>query len=79
MSKKSAYFQMDDLWKKAQIKDIKQGLDSIHGVLSVSYSPEKATLAVDFDTTGTDADTISKKLSALGYEASMRDEEDHVM
>ena len=47
------------------MKEIKRGLDTLPGVLSVSVGGGR--VAVDFDTTGTRRDRIGKQLAEMGY------------
>ena len=51
MAKESAYFTVGGISGKHDVKEIKRGLDTLPGVLSVSVGGGR--VAVDFDTTGT--------------------------
>lgn len=52
MSKGSAYFQISHIAGNHDTKELKQELDTIPGVLSVSVNVEKNTLGVDYDNAG---------------------------
>lgn len=65
--KASAYFTIDDLGGKHGISELKRGLDTLPGVLSVSVSEKTNSVAVDFDTTGESCDRIGDKIKGLGY------------
>ena len=56
MAKESAYFTVGGISGKHDVKEIKRGLDTLPGVLSVSVGGGR--VAVDFDTTGTRRDRI---------------------
>ena len=68
MSKASVYFTLDSIGGKHGIKKIKQGLDALPGVLSVSINDGSGCVAVDYDDTGSDGGRIKKQLQKLGYE-----------
>ena len=68
MSKASIYYTLNDPDGKYDIKEIKRELDTLHGVLSVSVNDYTNHVAVDFDTSGVNHDSISKKLEKIGYE-----------
>ncbi|NLT13056.1 MAG: heavy-metal-associated domain-containing protein [Clostridiales bacterium] len=65
--KASAYFTIDDLGGKHGINELKRGLDTLRGVLSVSVSEKTNSVAVDYDTTGESCEAIQKKITDLGY------------
>ena len=65
MAKESAYFTVGGISAKHDVKEIKRGLDTLPGVLSVSVGGGR--VAVDFDTTGTRRDRIGKQLAEMGY------------
>ena len=67
MSKASAYFTLSGMNDKHDIKDIKRELDALQGVLSVSVSSGSNRVAVDFDTTGVQAERIVNRLEEMGY------------
>ena len=66
MAKESAYFTVGGISGKHDVKEIKRGLDTLPGVLSVSVGGGR--VAVDFDTTGTQRDRIEKQLADMGYQ-----------
>lgn len=51
-SKASAYFTLEEISNKHDVKAIKRELDTLPGVLSVSIGDDSKRVAVDFDTTG---------------------------
>ena len=65
--KASAYFTLDDLGGKHEVKALKRELDTLHGVVSVSISQKTNSVAVDYDTTGENCEKIQKKIKDLGY------------
>ena len=68
MSKASVYFTLGNVDGKHDVKEIKQGLDTLPGVFSVSVNHSSDRVAVDFDTTGTQSDRIEKQLEKMGYQ-----------
>ena len=66
MEKESACFTVGGISGKHDVKEIKRGLDTLPGVLSVSVG-DGGRVAVDFDTTGTRRDRIGKQLAEMGY------------
>ena len=79
MSKASAYFTLDGLSDKHDVKAIKRELDTLPGVLSVSISDDSKRVAVDFDTTGVQSDRIGRQLEKMGCEIMDSKTEDHIM
>lgn len=67
MSKASAYFTLDSIDGRHDIKNLKRELDTIRGVISVSVSDTNDSVSVDFDTTGAGYEQIEKKIDKLGY------------
>ena len=65
--KASAYFTVDNIGGKHGAKALKRELDTLHGVSSVSISPQNSSVAVDYDTTGESCERIQKKIKDLGY------------
>lgn len=68
MSKESVYFTLSNVAGKHDVKQIKQALDTLPGVSSVSIGDGSNHVAVDFDTTGIQIDRIKKQLEKSGYE-----------
>lgn len=79
MSKASAYFTVDNLSNKHDIKQIKRELDTLSGVISVSVSNQSGNIAVDFDTSGLETTRIEKKIKDLGYHVIHSKLENHIM
>lgn len=68
MSKASVYFSLSPVDGKHDVKEIKNALDALPGVLSVSVNDGSGQVAVDFDTTGVQRARIQTQLEKLGYE-----------
>lgn len=79
MSKESAYFKLNDIDGKHDVKELKRELDSFRGVISVSVNDEKNTLAVDYDNSGVNSGQIAKRVEAMGYRIESQKTETHVM
>jgi copper chaperone CopZ len=65
--KASAYFKIAELGGKHGIKELKRGLDTLQGIISVSVSEKTNSVAVDYDSTGENGEGIKKKIMELGY------------
>lgn len=74
MSKASVYFSLSSSPDRHDIQMIKRELDALPGVRSVSVSGA-GRVAVDYDTTGTDAARIERQLRKAGYPARGNDGE----
>jgi copper chaperone CopZ len=61
------------------VKEVKKGIDKLHGVISVSVNSEEKKVAVDFDNTGTNGEEIKNRIEGLGYNATTIKQEEHVM
>lgn len=68
MAKTSVRFSLSKLDGKHDVKEIKQGLDALPGVLSVSISNSAKNVTVDFDTTGVQSSRIKQQLEKMGYD-----------
>lgn len=79
MSKQSAYFRVTGLSDDHGVKAVKNGLAKIPGVQSVSANLETGRVAVDYDSTGTNARDIAAHIRKLGFEARLEIHEDHTM
>ena len=79
MAKESAYFTIENLNGKHDLKEIKRELDTIRGVISVSVNTENHNVAVDFDNSGVSHDKIKNNLNKLGYIISAETGEEHIM
>lgn len=79
MSKQSVYFRLQNADSKKDRKLLKQGLDTIPGVISVSVNDQTGKLAVDYDSTGTSSERIGEQLEKMGYRAQLLAREDHTM
>ncbi len=79
MSKESAYFQISHITGNHDTKELKQELDTIPGVLSVSVNVERNTLGVDYDNAGVTCDQLEKRLVKSGYQVKSCKTENHIM
>lgn len=79
MSKASAYFTVDNVNGKHDVKELKRELDTLQGVESVSVNDKTERIAVDFDTTGVERERIQKMIETLGYRVSDVQVENHIM
>ncbi len=79
MPKASAYFVIDNLKGKHDVKELKRELDAFRGVNSVSVSDKSSIVAVDFDNTGILHSQLKSKIEKLGYNISRSRTETHIM
>lgn len=79
MPKASIYFTVGNVDGKHDVKEIKQGLDTLPGVSSVSVNDGANRVAVDFDPTGVQSGRIKTQLEKMGYEILDSKLESHVM
>ena len=79
MSKASVYFTLGNLNGKHDAKELRRELDTLPGVFSVSVSHNSSGIAVDFDTSGVQSDSIKKKLEKMGYEVLDSQLDNHVV
>lgn len=79
MSKASVYFTLSHTDGTHTVKKIKQGLDALPGVSSVSVNDSSNRVAVDFDPTGIQSGRIEKQLEKMGYEVLDSKLDHHVM
>ena len=68
MSQESAYFKVENIVGKHDVKDIKRRLDTIHGVQSVAVNAQTSLVSVDYDSSGTSYDQIENTLNKMGYQ-----------
>lgn len=66
MARLSVYFTLKDIGGSHQRAQLKQGLDTLPGVTSVSIN-ERGRLAVDYDSTGVRQEDIRRKILELGF------------
>ncbi len=79
MAKESSYFTLKNEIGKHDMKTIKQELDKLDGILSVSVNIDKSLIAVDYDNSGADHQRIQNKINNLGFETLKASNEEHVM
>ncbi len=79
MSKASVYFTSGNPDGKHNVKDIKQELDMLPGVLSVSVSDSSNQVAVDFDITGVRSRRIQTQPEKMGYQVLDSNLDNHIM
>jgi len=79
MSKASAYFIINEIEGKKDIKKIKNDLNQLSGVISVSMNTVRNSVSVDFDTTGIRKNQLFDRLQKMGYDVSETKYETHIM
>ena len=75
MAHLSTYFSLENAGDKHDEKLLKQGLDMLPGVTSVSSVSisERGGVAVDYDSTGVRQEQIRQKVQELGYQLKCED------
>ena len=63
----SLYFEVKNLQNKHDYKEMKKGLDTLYGVLSVSVNQKNKRVGVDYDSTGVTEQQITNYLNDRGY------------
>lgn len=66
MAHLSTYFSLENVSGEHDVSRLKQGLDTLPGVTSVSVS-DSGRLAVDYDTTGIRQEQLRQKVQELGF------------
>lgn len=79
MSKESAYYILNNVNGKHDVKELKKEIDTLPGIMSVSFSDKKHSLAVDFDNSGVNGVQIEEIVKKLGYDIEKNHYEEHVM
>jgi copper chaperone CopZ len=79
MSKNSVHYIVSSALDQRDVKQLKRRLDTLPGVLSVSVGGEENRIAVDYDNTGSSAQSIGDALRGMGYEIVMQRRERHTM
>ena len=72
MAHLSTYFSLENTVDRHDEKLLKQGLDALPGVTSVSLS-DRGCVAVDYDSTGVRQEQIRQKVQELGYQLRAED------
>lgn len=67
MARATVSYVLDEIDGRHGVGDLKQGLDRLPGVFSVSVSTQTNCVTVDYDTTGTGQKAIQRQLEKLGY------------
>jgi copper chaperone CopZ len=78
MAKGSAYFIVNENEGKHDFKRIKNDLDELAGVISISMNKVRKSVSVDFDTTGLRKYQLFDKLKNMGYDISETVYETHI-
>lgn len=68
MPNESAYFIIENVDSKHNLKDVKSGLDSLPGVSSVSVNIDSHLVSIDYDSSGVSYDKIENCLNKMGYQ-----------
>ena len=79
MSKSTVYLTVSGAGDRHSSKGLKQGLDELRGVISVSVTDDGETIVVDYDSSGIDAKGISHQIQELGYDAQIKWDRDHIV
>ena len=66
----SSYFRVSELESKKELKEMKKGLNTLYGVLSVEINAKDNSVGVDYDTTGVTGEQISHYLKDRGYQVT---------
>ncbi len=66
----SAYFEVKNLQNKHDLKQMKKGLDTLYGVLSVSINKNQSRVGIDYDATGVSDQQITDFLKDRGYKVT---------
>ena len=69
MAQLSTHFSLENVHGKHDTKKLKQELDGLPGITSVSVS-QTGHLAVDYDSTGIRQEQIRQKIQDLGFPLS---------
>ncbi|MGE4354354.1 MAG: heavy-metal-associated domain-containing protein [Oscillospiraceae bacterium] len=68
MSRLSINYTVKDINGKHDVNELKRGLGSLSGVISVSVNNKNQKIAVDFDTTGVQPKQLEMKIEEMGYD-----------
>lgn len=79
MANASVYYTLNSVDGKHDVKRIKQTLDALPGVLSVSVNAGSNQVAVDFDTTGVQSTRIQNQLEKAGFEICETKTDNHTL
>lgn len=79
MSKASAYFRLENIDGKHDVKELKRELNSLHGIISVIVNENTERIAVDYDSTGVAQRQIQRVIENLGYDVVNTRFENHMM
>jgi len=79
LSKASVYFELENIDGKSDVAKLKQQIDTLPGVISVSVNQGRRSVAVDFDTTGASQNQIRAQLDGLGFNICEEHFEEHIM
>lgn len=70
MAKASVSFTLNSAVERHDVKVIKQQLDALPGVTSVSVNAATGLVAVDYDDTGVQRAQLQKQLEKMGFTLS---------
>ena len=63
----SVYFEVKNVQDKHDLNQMKKGLDTLYGVLSVSVNQKEHRVGIDYGTTGVTGQQIQDYLNDRGY------------
>lgn len=72
MARLSTYFSLENAGDRHDESRLKQGLDALPGVTSVSVS-DRGCVAVDYDSADVRQEQIRQKVQELGYQLRAED------
>jgi len=67
MSKETVWLNVEGMSCSHCEKRVKEALDAIRGVISVSVNLDEGKVAVDYDTTGVNEEQIKRTIIEAGY------------
>ena len=79
MSKETVYFELPQMSQNHDPKELKKGIGTLHGIISVSVNPKNKKVAVDFDNTGTNSEKITNRTRELGFSPQLLERQEHIM
>lgn len=71
MSKKSMYFSIEDMTNDNSNNKIKNGIDELNGIITVSVNVVSEIVAVDYDDTAVSSDDIKLRIEEIGFSAKI--------
>jgi copper chaperone CopZ len=79
MSKETVTFELPQMSQSHDPKELKKGIDTLHGIISVSVNAKSKKVAVDFDNTSTNSEEITNRIRELGFSPQLLERQEHIM